>query len=80
MQAANEGADAEGRKRKSVGIRVKLPFEQELNPFVGLAFEHHFGGTTRSGSLALNETMNRAVESSDARPRTADIRPSCNTA
>jgi predicted Rossmann-fold nucleotide-binding protein len=25
---------------KSVGIRVDLPFEQEVNPFVELAFEH----------------------------------------
>src|SRR5207247_9550113 len=24
----------------SVGIRVALPFEQELNPLVGLAYEH----------------------------------------
>lgn len=42
MQAANEGAasvdpNASGR---SVGIRVDLPFEQEVNPFVGLAYEH----------------------------------------
>src|SRR6185312_15013764 len=37
MQAANEGAllaDPEG-KHRSVGIRVELPFEQEVNPFVG---------------------------------------------
>ena len=42
MQAANEGAhsaDPEGLRR-SVGIRVELPFEQEVNPFVGLAYEH----------------------------------------
>src|SRR5436853_1627790 len=42
MQAANEGAaaaDAPERNR-SVGIRVELPFEQEVNPFVGQAFEH----------------------------------------
>ena len=42
MQAANEGAaaaDAPGRNR-SVGIRVDLPFEQEVNPFVEQAFEH----------------------------------------
>src|SRR4029079_10051541 len=42
MQAANEGAlsaDPEGRQR-SVGIRVELPFEQEVNPFVGMAYEH----------------------------------------
>jgi uncharacterized protein (TIGR00730 family) len=40
MQAANEGADAAGSKDKSLGIRVHLPFEQEVNPFVGVAFEH----------------------------------------
>src|SRR5215469_14874448 len=36
MQAANEGialAGPEARKR-SMGIRVDLPFEQEVNPFV----------------------------------------------
>jgi len=42
MQAANEGskeADLEDRTR-SVGIRVSLPFEQEVNPFVEQAFQH----------------------------------------
>lgn len=42
MQAANEGAsrvDPETMQR-SVGIRVELPFEQEVNPFVGQAYEH----------------------------------------
>ena len=42
MRAANEGAhsvEPKARKR-SVGIRVELPFEQELNPFVGQAYEH----------------------------------------
>src|SRR6516225_575923 len=42
MQAANEGAagvNAPERDR-SVGIRVELPFEQEVNPFVEQAFEH----------------------------------------
>jgi uncharacterized protein (TIGR00730 family) len=42
MQAANEGAlsvEPAARKR-SVGIRVELPFEQEINPFVGQAYEH----------------------------------------
>jgi uncharacterized protein (TIGR00730 family) len=42
MQAANEGA-AEvhaPERNRSVGIRVELPFEQEVNPFVELAFEH----------------------------------------
>ena len=42
MQAANEGALSVDPKalQRSVGIRVDLPFEQELNPFVGLAYEH----------------------------------------
>jgi uncharacterized protein (TIGR00730 family) len=40
MQAANEGAAAAGGQARSVGIRVDLPFEQEVNAFVGLAFEH----------------------------------------
>ncbi len=39
MQAANEGASLAGA-RESVGIRVELPFEQDVNPFVGQAFEH----------------------------------------
>jgi uncharacterized protein (TIGR00730 family) len=38
MQAANAGVEDAGSK--SVGIRVDLPFEQEVNPFVELAFEH----------------------------------------
>jgi uncharacterized protein (TIGR00730 family) len=42
MQAANEGAAAANApdRNRSVGIRVELPFEQEVNPFVELAFEH----------------------------------------
>lgn len=42
MQAANEGARACGapERAQSVGIRVDLPFEQEVNPFVQEAFEH----------------------------------------
>jgi hypothetical protein len=42
MQAANEGARSIDSKalHRSVGIRVDLPFEQELNPFVGLAYYH----------------------------------------
>ena len=39
MQAANAGVDLAG-EAKSMGIRVDLPFEQEVNPFVELAFEH----------------------------------------
>jgi uncharacterized protein (TIGR00730 family) len=43
MQAANEGvklADPGGAHQKSVGIRVDLPFEQDVNAFVTEAFEH----------------------------------------
>jgi uncharacterized protein (TIGR00730 family) len=42
MQAANEGAhsvDPQGLRR-SVGINIELPFEQEVNPFVTQAFTH----------------------------------------
>lgn len=42
MQAANEGAAAANapERNRSVGIRVELPFEQDVNPFVEQAFEH----------------------------------------
>ncbi len=40
MQAANEGATSVGLPGRSTGIRVELPFEQEVNPFVEHAFEH----------------------------------------
>lgn len=43
MQAANEGAklaDPEGKLQQSMGIRVELPFEQDVNAFVTEAFEH----------------------------------------
>jgi predicted Rossmann-fold nucleotide-binding protein len=40
MQAANEGASGAAGQAKSVGIRVDLPFEQEVNAFVSQAFEH----------------------------------------
>jgi uncharacterized protein (TIGR00730 family) len=39
MQAANEGA-AGSNRTQSVGIRVDLPFEQNVNAFVTEAFEH----------------------------------------
>ena len=39
MQAANEGASIAGAPG-SMGIRVELPFEQDVNPFVEQAFEH----------------------------------------
>jgi uncharacterized protein (TIGR00730 family) len=42
MLAANEGAaaGAKGLENTSVGIRVDLPFEQEVNAFVQQAYEH----------------------------------------
>lgn len=42
MQAANEGAALASapERHRSVGIRVDLPFEQHVNPFVTQAFEH----------------------------------------
>src|SRR4051812_11711074 len=42
MPAANEGAAASHAPLRipAVGIRVELPFEQEVNPFVEQAFEH----------------------------------------
>jgi uncharacterized protein (TIGR00730 family) len=43
MQAANEGvklADPTGTSQRSMGIRIELPFEQDVNAFVTEAFEH----------------------------------------
>jgi uncharacterized protein (TIGR00730 family) len=40
MQAANEGAASTPGRVQSVGIRVELPFEQDVNSFVTEAFEH----------------------------------------
>lgn len=40
MQAANEGAASIPAGQQSVGIRVDLPFEQEINAFVAQAYEH----------------------------------------
>ena len=42
MQAANEGAhsvDSSGLRR-SMGINIELPFEQQVNPFVSQAYGH----------------------------------------
>src|SRR5262245_51969513 len=40
MQAANEGAASVSRPGDSIGIRIDLPFEQDVNPFVEQAFQH----------------------------------------
>jgi uncharacterized protein (TIGR00730 family) len=40
MQAANEGAASAPARARSVGIRIDLPFEQDVNAFVTDAFTH----------------------------------------
>lgn len=42
MRAANEGAQSvdPDATNRSVGIRIELPFEQEVNPFVSSVYEH----------------------------------------
>jgi hypothetical protein len=40
MQAANEGAATAPERAQSVGIRISLPFEQDVNAFVTQTFEH----------------------------------------
>ncbi len=42
MKAANEGASEANATEhdKSIGIRIALPFEQDVNPFVEQAFTH----------------------------------------
>lgn len=42
MQAANEGAQTTDPRglRRSVGINIELPFEQQVNPFVSQAYGH----------------------------------------
>ena len=40
MQAANQGAWAAPERAQSIGIRVELPFEQDMNAFVAQAFRH----------------------------------------
>ncbi len=69
MQAANEGAASANvpERDRSVGIRVELPFEQEVNPFVLQAFEHktfftrlhHFVLTSDAFVVAMREQCRR---------------------
>ena len=40
MQAANEGAASAQGRASSVGIRIELPFEQDVNAFLTEAYEH----------------------------------------
>jgi predicted Rossmann-fold nucleotide-binding protein len=40
MQAANEGAATAPERARSIGIRVELPFEHDVNAFVAQAFRY----------------------------------------
>ena len=40
MQAANEGASTAPERARSIGIRVELPFGQDVNAFVAQVFRH----------------------------------------
>jgi hypothetical protein len=40
MQAANEGASTAPERARSIGIRVELPFAQDVNAFVAQVFRH----------------------------------------
>lgn len=40
MQAANEGASTAPERARSIGIRVELPVEQDVNAFVAQVFRH----------------------------------------
>ena len=66
MQAANEGAQeaGAGERVQSIGIRVELPFEQEVNPFVEPAFEHRtfFTRLHQCGATYYQPSGNQYVE------------------
>ena len=59
MQAANEGAAEHGASERvqNVGIRVQLPFEQEVNPFVEQAFEHQTFFTRLHHFVLLSDAL-----------------------
>jgi hypothetical protein len=65
MQAANEGAQEAraGERVQSIGIRVELPFEQDVNPFVEQAFEHQtfFTRLHQSCSCPMPTSLPRAA-------------------
>jgi hypothetical protein len=64
MQAANEGAAEHGAPERvqNVGIRVQLPFEQQVNPFVEQAFEHQTFFTRLHHFVLLSDAF---VDSAD---------------
>ena len=69
MQAANEGARVAQTNQgvQSIGIRVHLPFEQDVNPFVEQAFEH----ATFFTRLHHFVLMSDALHCCPGRPRNA---------
>ena len=73
MQAANKGARMAGADpdRSSVGIRVDLPFEQEVDPFVGQVFERWAArGRCRSTAAAPGRGTPRALSGNVPSPAT----------
>ena len=73
MEAANRGA-SEGdaaSETGSIGIRVHLPFEQHVNPFVEQAFEHgtFSRGFTSSCSCRMPISSLRAESGRCSKPR-----------
>ena len=66
MQAANAGAQEAqaGERVHSIGMRVELPFEQEVNPFVEPAFEHRtfFTRLHQCGATYYQPSGNQYVE------------------
>ena len=69
MQAANEGAQVSQANQgvQSIGIRVHLPFEQDVNPFVEQTFEH----ATFFTRLHHFVLMSDALHCCPGRPRNA---------
>jgi predicted Rossmann-fold nucleotide-binding protein len=59
LQAANEGVvdAAKGIRSKSKGIRIDLPFEQDVNPFVEQAFEHRTLFTRLHQFVSMSDTF-----------------------
>jgi len=59
MQAANEGARKTGSRRRgsSVGVRIDLPFEQDINPFVEQAFQHRTFFTRRHQFVLMSDAF-----------------------
>jgi hypothetical protein len=70
MQAANEGAALSGGQASSVGIRVDLPFEQDVNSFVAWPSStgHSSRACTSSCSPPMRSWWRRAGSAPCSRP------------